>query len=98
MNGRTFTRRQLLAAAAMTPLCGAFVEVGGATAETVCANPNFGDPDQRKSLHYVEASADPNKTCEGCMYFASQGRCGNCRILSGPVNPAGYCDSWSAKP
>ncbi|HLG88589.1 MAG TPA: hypothetical protein VKZ79_15485 [Alphaproteobacteria bacterium] len=98
MNDRILTRRGLLACAALTSLWGMFATISKAAAETVCADPNFGDPEQKKSLHYVEASADPRKTCEDCMYFQSQGRCGSCRILSGPVNPAGYCDSWSAKP
>ena len=95
---KTFTRRRLLAGAALLPFCGAALPVGRVMADTVCANPNLGDPEQRKSLHYVEASADPRKSCDGCMYFQTQGRCGSCRILAGQVNPDGSCDSWSAKP
>ena len=95
---RALARRRMLAGAALLPLYGPLLGARSAAAETVCASPNLGDPEQRKSLHYVEASADPKKSCDGCMYFQGHGRCGSCRILAGQINPAGLCDSWSAKP
>ena len=98
MSNRTLMRRDLIAGAVLLAATCAAGRTRTAAAETVCANPNLGDPEQRKSLHYVEAAQDPQKTCEGCMYFQSQGRCGSCRVIAGQVNPAGYCDSWSGKP
>jgi high potential iron-sulfur protein len=54
----------------------------------------------RTSLHYTAAGPDPAQTCSACAFFskddASQA-CGKCTIMSGPVNPKGHCDSWSAK-
>jgi hypothetical protein len=98
MTHATLTRRYVLAGAASLTVVGALTRARRAASEMVCANPNLGDPEQRKSLHYVEASPTPQKSCDACMYFQGQGRCGSCRVIAGQVNPAGYCDSWSAKP
>jgi High potential iron-sulfur protein len=52
----------------------------------------------RSSLHYTEESHQSDKVCARCAFFeASAGiACGNCKLLKGPVNPKGRCDSWSA--
>jgi hypothetical protein len=54
----------------------------------------------RSSLHYTNAAPDPKQACNGCAFFseenAKQG-CGNCMIMSGPVNKNGHCDSWAMK-
>jgi High potential iron-sulfur protein len=54
----------------------------------------------RASLHYASVSAVPNQSCSGCGFFtadtAHEG-CGNCVIMSGPVDASGRCDSWSAR-
>jgi hypothetical protein len=54
----------------------------------------------RNSMHYTGAGPDPRQTCSGCAFFNQDGAkqpCGQCVILSSPVNPKGHCDSWSAK-
>lgn len=54
----------------------------------------------RKSVHYVERSADPSTMCKGCEFFAPAGdggACGKCQILNGPANADGHCDSWAGK-
>ena len=53
----------------------------------------------RMSVHYAEKSPQHEQTCAGCAFFESSGRgiaCGMCKLLKGPVNPSGHCDSWSA--
>jgi hypothetical protein len=51
-------------------------------------------------LGYVEASTTPGKTCLACQQFIEgpPGGCGTCKIVKGPINPAGYCKSFLAKP
>ncbi|WP_439108163.1 high-potential iron-sulfur protein [Congregibacter sp.] len=67
----------------------------------VCADPEDMTSAQesvRKTLRYTELSSDPAKTCSGCAFFSgAAGGCGSCGIFDGnAVNPAGFCDSWSA--
>jgi hypothetical protein len=52
----------------------------------------------RASLHYTEESPQSDKVCALCAFFerATGQGCGNCKLLRGPVNPRGHCDSWSA--
>ena len=53
----------------------------------------------RESLHYQAAAPDPKKSCSKCGFFtpADPPKCGDCKIMSGPVDPTGHCDSWSEK-
>jgi High potential iron-sulfur protein len=67
-----------------------------------CSDPdNLSNSEQalRKSLDYVETSADAKKTCRGCSFFAleGQGPCGSCQIMNGTVNANGHCTSWNSK-
>jgi hypothetical protein len=67
----------------------------------VCANPDQlteGELQLRASLAYTEASPDAAQLCRKCAFFEPQGDapCGNCKILKGPVNRAGRCNSFSA--
>jgi hypothetical protein len=61
------------------------------------------DPDSeslRNSLHYASSAKDPKQACKLCSYFTADTKkaaCGNCMIMSGPVDQTGHCDSWSAK-
>jgi hypothetical protein len=54
----------------------------------------------RTSLTYQDRSPDPAKTCDKCVQFvepASAGSCGGCKVLKGPISPAGTCKVWAAK-
>lgn len=58
------------------------------------------DVQMRQTLQYVEASADPEKTCANCMLFVAPeegAACGGCQIIKGPIAPGGFCTSWSPK-
>jgi hypothetical protein len=54
----------------------------------------------RNSLAYVDVSTEPGKSCAGCLQFlpASPDACGACKVVKGPINPSGYCKSFSPKP
>jgi hypothetical protein len=67
----------------------------------VCSDPaGLSDSDNslRESLHYTEASPRSDKVCGRCAFFqlSAANSCGTCKLLKGPVNPQGRCDSWSA--
>jgi hypothetical protein len=54
----------------------------------------------RASLHYVSVSPDPAKPCSACGFFtldAAKPACGNCVIMTGPVDEKGHCESWSPR-
>jgi hypothetical protein len=55
----------------------------------------------RTTLAYVDQSTEPGKFCSNCQQFLpppAPGSCGACKILKGPINPAGNCKSFVAKP
>ena len=58
------------------------------------------DAQVRTSLMYVDNSVEPGKSCANCQQFLPTGPnvCGGCKVLKGPINPAGYCKSFVAKP
>jgi len=97
MSARSISRRQVIAdAARAVPVAGLALLAARKAFAAGCADP---DDSLRSSLHYVEASPDAQKTCSACGFFTpgSGGACGDCKIFSGPANPKGRCDSWSAK-
>lgn len=56
----------------------------------------------RTTLNYVDASVTEGKNCTNCQQFQADaanaaGSCGACLVVPGPINPAGYCDSWAEK-
>jgi hypothetical protein len=87
---------------------GAFVALG----ITACNKPaaltcvdttglSAADAQVRTSLAYVDRSTEVGKTCSVCQQFvpaAAAGSCGTCKVVKGPINPAGNCKSFVAKP
>ena len=57
------------------------------------------DAQVRTSLAYQDKSPEPGKSCTGCQQFipAAPDACGTCKVLKGPINPAGYCKSFAPK-
>lgn len=53
----------------------------------------------RQTLSYQEPSPKPDQHCSVCRFFTSKGdnACGSCTIVPGPINPKGWCKSWTAK-
>lgn len=93
---RRAAMRQLLHSIAVLVISPACARI--AIAAESCADP--GSESLRSSLNYSSPSADPSKACGGCGFYTSdeskQG-CGNCVIMSGPVDETGVCDSWAMR-
>ncbi|HEY4368942.1 MAG TPA: high-potential iron-sulfur protein [Steroidobacteraceae bacterium] len=82
---------QLVSAIAVLPA----VAARAAAAES-CVDPS--SEALRESLNYKAHTPDAAQPCHGCGFFtADKASCGNCTIMSGPVDADGHCDSWSAK-
>jgi hypothetical protein len=64
-------------------------------AATSCTDPS--SEALRVSLHYSDAAPNPAQACAACGFFTAAQACGNCTIMSGPVDPKGHCDSWSPR-
>lgn len=92
---RSFIRHaaELAAAAALGPQL-----IPIARAEDSCADP--ASEALRVSMNYVAKAADAAQSCVTCGFFeqdAAAPACGNCQIMSGPVDAAAFCESWSPK-
>jgi hypothetical protein len=57
------------------------------------------DVQLRTVLGYVDMSMEPGKSCSGCQQFLPDpaNGCGACKVLRGPINPAGDCKSFAPK-
>jgi hypothetical protein len=57
------------------------------------------DAQVRVSLGYVDQTTMPGKDCTKCQQYlpGPENACGGCKVLRGPINPAGYCKSFAAK-
>lgn len=54
----------------------------------------------RTTNAYVDRSTKPDQFCLICQNFqppADLHRCGACVTVKGPISPAGWCKSWTAK-
>jgi hypothetical protein len=96
------SRRTVVAMAAAVPL-GMVGLTGARAAAPACYDPAalpLSQRNRRRSLGYVEPSADPKKSCSGCAFFTAgaQTGCGTCQLLSGgPVSAGAVCTSFAAK-
>ena len=93
-------RRRFLAFTAAAPLL--VLGIGGVGAQTAtCYDPAalpLSQKNRRRSLGYVEPSADPARRCAGCAFFtAGAVGCGTCGLLSGPVNAGAVCSSFAPR-
>jgi len=92
-----FARRRLLTGSA---LFGAGVLCGCKRNET-CPPTQLAAEDEklRATLHYTDHSLDPAKLCNGCQQYLpnTDADCGGCKLLKGPIHPAGYCAAFSAR-
>jgi hypothetical protein len=68
-----------------------------------CTDTNGMAPDDvapRSTLAYQDRATDPTRACDKCVQFvepASAGTCGACKVLKGPISPAGSCKVFAAK-
>ncbi len=99
---RTVSRRDaLLGGAAITssivvgckrsrtiPTC---TDVQGLSAEAMNA---------RTVLSYQDRAGTPDRACEKCVQWVeakADGQCGGCKVLAGPISPAGSCKVFAAR-
>jgi hypothetical protein len=56
------------------------------------------DLNMRRNLQYVHETPYPEQRCDNCQLWLEpeSGPCGGCALFRGPVNPAGWCNSWVA--
>ena len=92
---RVLTRRDLLTRALTLGAAGTAFARAARGAES-CVGPE--SESLRASLNYVNPAADAAAACARCAFFTadpSGGACGACKILGGPVDASGHCDSFS---
>lgn len=106
---KKISRRTILKRGLQIPLGGSVLfglaacgNDGDSSNAMVCADPTMMTSAQesvRRTLKYTEVSPDPARVCADCAFFhapAEGSACGSCEMFGGePVNPGGYCDSWS---
>jgi hypothetical protein len=88
------TRRQLLLSVPFGAAGFALPDL--ARAAGACVQPD--SESLRASLNYLNPSADAAAACAHCAFFTAApagGACGECKILGGPVDSTGHCDSFS---
>jgi len=64
-------------------------------AEPACVEPD--SESLRESLSYVDPAKAAEQSCRTCGFFEGTTACGNCQIMTGPVNATAHCEAWSAK-
>ena len=72
----------------------------GQTASVCYAPEKLTDKERKayENVAYVEQTLTPTKRCDNCNLWiaAADGKaCGGCKILKGPINPAGFCTVWA---
>jgi hypothetical protein len=76
--------------------------LGACSGELTCSDISELSSDDiktRTSNEYVDKSPNADKHCSACKLFkpAGEKKCGACELVKGPINPNGYCKSWTAK-
>lgn len=92
-------RRRLLLSGA---LFGAAIVGGGCKRRSETCPPTQLSPEDekiRQALRYTDHSPDPEKLCNGCQQYLPNpdADCGGCKLMKGPIHPAGYCTAFAAK-
>jgi len=93
----SFNRRRFLVSSTQLPIA---LWVTGASAQCIDEE-EMSDSvrGMRESLEYTDVASNPQQVCGGCSFFHAGGAkgCGNCEVLSGPVNIKGHCVSWTKR-
>ncbi len=105
MKDGTFSRREILRSSVHLLIIGSVPMVLGGCSKTPleCTDTSAlstADRQLRESLKYQDQSPiGKDKSCLNCEFFkpGSRNECGTCTLVKGPINPAGYCNSWAAK-
>lgn len=92
-------------------LLGALASLGGvgcskASAAASCtdtAGLGADEAQARVAMEYVDRAASPTKACASCQQWLATGPagapagCGGCRVLKGPIHPAGTCKLFALR-
>jgi len=102
MSQRLYSRRDALAKVSLTVLSAGILgsSLGCGKKELTCTDTSGLSADEaaaRKTLDYADKTPDPAKNCANCLQFVKgePDKCGSCKVLKGPVHPAGYCKVWA---
>lgn len=97
-----FSRRSFLKAGGAVSLV--LLGVGCSKSKTLSCNDTAGMPEAdvapRTNFAYVEPTPDTTKACSACQQFvapSTEGQCGGCKIIKGPISPNGTCKVWTPK-
>lgn len=57
------------------------------------------DAKLRETFKYADRSLDATKQCQNCQQYLPRPNedCGGCKLLKGPIHPAGSCVAFAAK-
>ncbi len=108
MSDNTFSRRELFRRGVFVgaAVAGSSLIMAGCGSKkqplscTDVSGLSAGDLTTRKSLQYVDKTPTVGKECDKCRFYQPKApnQCGACQIVKGPINPGGYCKSWTVKP
>jgi len=75
------------------------LSVLGCGKKFTCGGTGLSAPDMesRTRFAYVDQTSDLSKMCEDCTHFTPGETCGTCKVLPGPVHPAGTCTLFSPR-
>jgi hypothetical protein len=101
----SLARRHLLVSSSLALLgVGALAGLAGCKRSEHCPPEELAklspeDKKLRETLQYTERSPDPQKLCNACQqYLPDTDRdCGGCKLLKGPIHPAGTCTAFMSK-
>ncbi|MEZ4255064.1 MAG: high-potential iron-sulfur protein [Polyangiales bacterium] len=53
----------------------------------------------RTAQQYADKSPHADKNCANCNFYeaGAPDACGTCKVIKGPINPAGYCNAYAKK-
>ena len=79
--------------------CGGEESGGGGGGGPSCSSPiDAQSQNLRRTLQYVDQTRNEEQKCSNCAQWVADqyGTCGGCNVMTGPVQPNGYCLSWAA--
>ena len=103
MSGNSISRRTLLRGSAVA---GGLIVLGCKSSpralptSTHTTGLSADEAQARTALGYEDRSDDPQRACDRCVQWIaapSEGACGGCKVLKGPISPAGTCKAFAAK-
>lgn len=74
---------------------------GGGLSCTDTAGLSATELQTRTMFNYVDATPNAAQPCTACALWvpaATEGGCGGCTLVKGPINPNGWCTSFAARP